>query len=107
DGWLPVGLPLDAIDTMWASVLTTANRYGRDTDAMQLVLRVDPKFTDIALGADRYPFAGTRRQVMDDLERARQIGVTEVILDLVSTTRSVEELVDTALELSAGQLATA
>ncbi|MCU1346596.1 MAG: class F420-dependent oxidoreductase, partial [Acidimicrobiia bacterium] len=34
DGWLPVGLPLDAIDTMWASVLTTANRYGRDTDAM-------------------------------------------------------------------------
>ena len=105
DGWLPAGLPLEAIAPMWASVLTTAERYGRDIAQMQLVVRAEPTITDVALGGDRASFCGSRRQVIDDIERARDIGATELILDLQSTSRSADQLIDTATELSAGQLA--
>ena len=45
--------------------------------------------------------------MIDDIERARDIGATELILDLQSTSRTADELIDTATELSAGQLAVA
>ena len=107
DGWLPAGLPLDAIAPMWNSILATAEKYGRDTTEMQLVVRADPTFTDIALGHDRASFSGSRSQVIDDIERARDIGATELILDLQSSSRTADELINTATELSAGQLAVA
>lgn len=103
DGWLPAGMPFDVISAMWSSVLDTADRYGRDTARLQLVLRTYPTFTDTALGLDREPFTGNRRQVIDDIERAREIGVTELILDLQDSSRSVAELLDTAAELTADQ----
>jgi probable F420-dependent oxidoreductase len=107
DGWIPAGLPLDVIAPMWASILTTAERYGRDTTEMQLVVRADPTFTDVALGRDRPSFSGTRRQVIDDIERAHDIGATELILDLQSSSHTADELVEAAIDLSTGQLAIA
>jgi probable F420-dependent oxidoreductase len=55
DGWLPGDLPFEAMTEMWTSVLTTAERYGRDTSAMRLVLRAAPSFHDVALPSDRAP----------------------------------------------------
>ena len=96
DGWLPYGLPFDVMHTMWSGVLDTADRYGRDTTALQLVLRTMPAITDVALGSDRAPFTGSRQQVADDVRRAHDHGVDELILDLQSTARTPDELVDTA-----------
>ena len=107
DGWLPAGLPLDVAAAMWTSVLASTERYGRDPAQMQLVIRADPTFTDVALGHDRASFTGSHRQVIDDIERARDIGVTELILDLQASSRTADELIDTAIELGAGQLAVA
>jgi len=101
DGWLPTGLPFEAMTKMWTSVLTTAERYGRDTSAMQLVLRSAPSFHDVALPSDRAPFTGSWRQVADDVRRAEEHGVDELILDLQSSARTPAELVDHALELAA------
>jgi alkanesulfonate monooxygenase SsuD/methylene tetrahydromethanopterin reductase-like flavin-dependent oxidoreductase (luciferase family) len=104
DGWLPVGMPFDVIATMWTAVLQMAEQHGRPADALRMVLRADPKFTDVALGPDRFPFVGSPQQVRDDIERAREIGTAELILDLHGCTRSTAELIDTAVELS-GDLA--
>jgi len=100
DGWLPFGVPLDELGPMWASLQRAAGRHGRDAGDLQLVVRADPSFTDIALGADRLPFTGTRQQVIDDIERTRDLGATELILDLQTSTCSPEELIDTALQLA-------
>jgi probable F420-dependent oxidoreductase len=105
DGWLPVGMPFDVIEMMWGGVLQGAAQYGRDTSDMQLVVRAEVKITDIALGSDRTPFSGNRQQVADDIERAREIGATEVILDLQSKARSTDELLDTAVGLTSDHLA--
>lgn len=100
DGWLPFGLPLDGIRSMWASVRQAAERHGRDPEQLQLVLRGDPTFTDVRLGADRMPFTGTWQQVIDDIRRARELGVAELILDLQTSSRSPDELVETAIRLT-------
>jgi alkanesulfonate monooxygenase SsuD/methylene tetrahydromethanopterin reductase-like flavin-dependent oxidoreductase (luciferase family) len=107
DGWLPVGMPFDVIEMMWAGVLEGAARYGRDTSDMQLVIRGEVKVSDVALGSDRTPFSGNRQQVVADIERAREIGATELILDLQSKARSTDELIDTAVALAADHLALA
>jgi hypothetical protein len=41
------------------------------------------------------------RQVADDVARSRDLGVTELILDLQATSRTVDELLDAAAELTA------
>jgi probable F420-dependent oxidoreductase len=105
DGWLPVGMPLDMIEMMWAGVLRRAAEYGRDTSDMQLVVRAETKIGEIALGSDRPPFSGNWQQVVGDIERAQEIGATELILDMQSTARSTDELIDTAIELTADHLA--
>lgn len=104
DGWVPAGVPFDVTAAMWASVLDVAEGCGRDISRMQLVVRADPKFTDVALGNDRAPFTGTRQQVIDDIERARDIGADELILDLQPVSRTADELIDTAIDLAAKQL---
>lgn len=107
DGWLPVGMPLEVIATMWTSVLDLAEHHGRSRDDLHLVVRADPKFTEHTLGPDRLPFVGSRRQVIDDIERTAEIGAAELILDLQTACRTADELIDTALELAAHQLALA
>ena len=68
DGWLPAGLPLDG-RPMWTSVLDRrAIRPRPRSDATGL--RAEPTFTDVALGHDRASFSGSRRQVIDDIERS-------------------------------------
>ena len=106
DGWLPYGLPFDVMDTMWTGVLKATERYGRDVTAMRLVVRAMPTFTDVALGSDRAPFTGTWRQIADDVRRAENHAVDELILDLQSTARTPGELVDIAVGLAADLLST-
>jgi probable F420-dependent oxidoreductase len=107
DGWLPVGMPFDVIEMMWGGVLEGAQRYGRDTSDMQLVMRAEIKISDVALGSDRTPFSGTWQQVADDVERAQEIGTTELIVDAQGKARSTDELVDTVTRLAADHLALA
>lgn len=101
DGWLPFGLALTDVATGWDTIRAGAARHGRDPDALQLVVRADPTFTDLHLGEDRPAFAGTRQQILDDVLRVEALGATELILDLQTSTCTATELIDTALELTA------
>jgi probable F420-dependent oxidoreductase len=105
DGWMPTGLPLDVVPVMWQSVLTAAERCGRDAGAMQLVVRADPKVTTVALSGDRPPFVGSRQQIIDDVARVRELGAHELIVDVQGATVNPSELIDRTLELVAGHIA--
>jgi probable F420-dependent oxidoreductase len=102
DGWTPTGVPLDVMPAMWAGLLDTAEGYGRDRDALRLVVRANVKITSEALDADRPDFIGSFQQVRDDVERARDAGAHELIVDLQGTTRTLDELFDVAAALSSG-----
>jgi probable F420-dependent oxidoreductase len=100
DGWLPFGLPLTDVAADWGRIRTAAAAHGRDPEDLQLVVRADPTFTDARLGADRPAFIGNRSQVIDDIRRTEDLGATELILDLQTSTCTADELIDRAQELT-------
>jgi probable F420-dependent oxidoreductase len=104
DGWMPAGLPVDAIGPMWGSVQRLATAHGRDPGDLDLVVRANIKLTDRPLGLDRPSFWGTCEQVADDLVAVRATGAHEVILDVQGTARTAAELLDLVSELSATML---
>jgi hypothetical protein len=81
-----------------------AAELGRDPDSLRMVVRVDPELTDRRLDSDRRAFTGSIAQVADDVRRAAEIGVDEVILDLHHSARTPDELLDVAQLLTAGVL---
>jgi alkanesulfonate monooxygenase SsuD/methylene tetrahydromethanopterin reductase-like flavin-dependent oxidoreductase (luciferase family) len=107
DGWLPFGLPIEEVAAGWTRIRQRAAAQGRDPHHLQLVVRADPHRHNVRLGADRPAFTGTCGQVLDDLDRLRDLGADQVILDLHETARTIDELLDTALVLSAPRLAAA
>jgi probable F420-dependent oxidoreductase len=106
DGWLPTGLPFDAIAAGWTTIRDGAAAAGRDPHALELIVRAAPTFTDAALGPTRAPFTGSWRQVADDVAHTRDLGAHELIIDLQAQVTRPDELVDTALELAAGTIST-
>ena len=107
DGWLPFGIPLDDIARQWTETQRQAAQFGRDPDDLQLVVRADPRIDARDGGRHRSAFTGSCSEVMDDIERARTIGTTELILDFHATATSVDELVDSALCLTEPMLVAA
>jgi probable F420-dependent oxidoreductase len=104
DGWLPASLPFDAIATGWATIRDGAAAAGRDPNTLELIVRAEPTFNDTTLGPTRVPFTGSWRQIADDVARTRDLGADELIIDLQAQVTRPDELVDTALELTAGAI---
>jgi probable F420-dependent oxidoreductase len=99
DGWTPAGVPLDAVPGMWAVVRQQAESYGRDPDALRLVVRANVTRSDRHLGDDRPDFVGTVDQIAGDVARARELGVDEVLLDLQTTVSRPDDLLDLARQI--------
>jgi len=100
DGWLPFGIPLDAIEQSWALVLELAERAGRDPSRLQLVVRADPRVTRRPATSTRASFTGSCGQIMDDIARLNEVGAHEMILDFNATATSTDDLVHSALCLA-------
>jgi alkanesulfonate monooxygenase SsuD/methylene tetrahydromethanopterin reductase-like flavin-dependent oxidoreductase (luciferase family) len=94
DGWTPAGVPVAAAVPMWQGALQAAEAYGRDPSTLQLVVRANVKLTPSPLGEGRQEFTGSPVEVRDDVMRARDAGVDEVLLDLQGTAHSVDHLLD-------------
>jgi probable F420-dependent oxidoreductase len=105
DGWTPCGLPAADIATKWAEVQRIATQYGRDPESLRLVVRADVKLSIARLGDHRREFAGSIVQVRDDVERMRDAGVHELILDLHSSASTASGLLDLAASLQGVALA--
>jgi probable F420-dependent oxidoreductase len=96
DGWTPAGLPIHAIAPMFATVRDLAAGYGRDPDAVQLVVRANALLTDRPLGRERPAYHGSTDQIIDDLDATLHTGAHEIILELQGSASSVDELLDLA-----------
>jgi len=80
NGWL--GIPLPTIDDFENNVNTlreTLKKAGKDTDAVELptLIIIDVDYTS---GNDRRPFHGTIQDIISDIKRIREIGVTELFM---------------------------
>lgn len=104
DGWLAAGIPLDGVEAMFGSVRQHASAADRDPDELQLVVRANLDIHDSATDGSRAEFAGSLDQIRADIDRAADIGVDEIIIELqfsrsVVTASDLRSQVDDVVEL--------
>jgi probable F420-dependent oxidoreductase len=99
DGWNPAGLPVAALAPMWRAVRELAAGYGRDPDAMSMVVRAAIEVTAGPIEGPRRSYRGSVEQVAADLDATAEAGATEVILGVSETCTSVDELLATCDQL--------
>lgn len=98
DGWLPYLPPRD-LAPMWAGLRETAERLGRDTQTLDLVVRAPARVTAQPLGTDRPAYCGSAAEVAADLAAVREAGAHELILELMGSARTAEEWLALAADL--------
>jgi probable F420-dependent oxidoreductase len=81
DGWLPAGLPPDAMKQMMAGLSDMAQQAGRDPNELEVVVRANILVTDEALGEDRWIFTGSSEQIKSDIAAMREVGAAELHFD--------------------------
>ena len=81
NGWLPVGLPVEAMKQMMDGIRSMAKEAGRNPDELEMVVRANLELSDQPLGDDRWIFSGSADQVKSDIEAVRAAGAAEVHFD--------------------------
>lgn len=88
NGWNPAGIPIAGMGQMFGMIKDMAREFGRDPDALELVVRANVKLTATPLGADREPYSGSLEQLAEDVAATRALGADELFFD-VQFTRDV------------------
>jgi probable F420-dependent oxidoreductase len=83
DGWLPMGIPVPALEGMIPQFREMARAAGRDPATVQVIVGGFPVLTPAPQGDDRGIFVGTPDQLRDDARRLAALGVQELLLPLV------------------------
>jgi len=81
NGWLPVGLPVEAMKQMMDGIRSMAKDAGRNADELEMVVRANVELTDQPLGNDRWIFSGSADQIKSDVEAVRAAGAAELHFD--------------------------
>ena len=82
DGWFPVLIPISGLAQMFEGIKGMAQEAGRDSAALELIVRANVEFSDAPLGKDRADFTGTLEQIADDVAATRKIGAAELLFDV-------------------------
>ena len=95
DGWIPAGVPLGAMEGMFAGIKQGAAEAGRDPGELKLVVIANLEFHPAPLGEDRPIFVGSEEQIEADIAATRRLGAEEVIFNALFSpdVRSTEELI--------------
>jgi probable F420-dependent oxidoreductase len=81
DGWNPVGIPLGAMEQMFAGIKQGAAEAGRDQSKLKLIVTANVEFHPTPLGEDRPIFVGSAEQIESDIVATRQLGADELIFN--------------------------
>jgi probable F420-dependent oxidoreductase len=82
NGWFPVGLPIGALGPMFEQIKGMAQKVGRDSASLELIVRANVEFADPRPGQDRVHFTGTLEQIAGDVAATRTLGAAELVFDV-------------------------
>jgi probable F420-dependent oxidoreductase len=94
DGWNPVGIPVGAMEQMFAGIKQGAAEAGRDPSKLKLIVTANVEFHPTPLGDERPVFVGSIEQIESDIVATRQLGADELIFNALfsSDVESTEDL---------------
>ena len=81
DGWIPTGLPLGAMEQMFAGLKQGAAEAGRDPSSLKLIVIAHAEFHPAPLGNERPIFASSAEQIEADIGATRRLGAEELIFN--------------------------
>ena len=81
DGWNPSGVPLGAMEQMFAVIKQAAAEAGRDPSSLKLIVTANVEFHPAPLGDDRPIFVGSAEQIEADILATRRLGAEELIFN--------------------------
>ena len=82
DGYIGGNVPLAELVPVIERLRTAAREAGRDPDGVPIVARGAVSLRDRPTGPGRRPLFGSLDEVRDDVDRYRELGLTELFLDL-------------------------
>lgn len=91
-GWIGGDMPFEVIAQIFDGMRSTAQRGGRDPDALELVMVYQVRVSAEELSDGRAPFTGTPEQITADIARSREIGAAELVFNLVATDDPLENV---------------
>ena len=80
NAWLPVGIPLSGVGTMFSSIKNTAKEAGRDPSAIDLIVTAGVEIHKAPIEKERTEFTGTLEQIGEDFAKARKLGAAEIAI---------------------------
>jgi probable F420-dependent oxidoreductase len=83
DGWIPAGVPLGAMEQMFAGIKQGAAEAGRDPSKLKLIVTANIEFHPAPLGDDRPIFVGSVEQIEGDISATRRLGAEEIIFNAI------------------------
>jgi probable F420-dependent oxidoreductase len=106
DGYIGGNIPLAEFAPVIERLRAAAREAGRDADSMPIVARGAVNLRDQPTGPERRPLFGSLDELREDVDRYREIGLTELFLDLNFDERVAARGADpdAALELACGLL---
>ncbi|GAA2858683.1 hypothetical protein GCM10020220_054790 [Nonomuraea rubra] len=96
DGRLRVALPTADLRAVWSVVTQAAERAGRDSSELRLVVRVNPALVDLPAPAAQVTHVGTVSQVVEFLHEVAGAGAGEAFADVQASARSHGEFLEIA-----------
>ena len=81
DGWLPVGIPVPAMQAMWEQIKGWAKEAGRNPDELKLIVRANVAVTPEPQGEGRFIFVGSEDEIKNDLRAVKDMGAHEIEFD--------------------------
>ena len=80
NGWLPVGIPLSSVGTMFDGIKSMAKNAGRDPSALALIVGANVEIHDTPIQKNRVDFTGTLEQIAEDVTTAQKLGTAELVI---------------------------
>jgi len=83
DGWIPAGVPLSAMEQMFAAIKQGAAEAGCDPGNLKLIVIANIEFHPAPLGDGRPIFVGSAEQIEQDVAATQQLGTEEIIFNVL------------------------
>jgi probable F420-dependent oxidoreductase len=95
DAWLPVGIPLSDLGTMFDGIKNMAREAGRDPSGLELIVTAGVEIHKKPIEKERTEFTGTLEQIGEDFRKARKLGAAEIAIyaQFLSAGETVKDLI--------------
>jgi probable F420-dependent oxidoreductase len=101
NAWLPVGIPLSGVGTMFDGIKNMAKEAGRDPSSLELIVTAAVEIHKKPTERERTEFTGSLEQIREDFATARKLGAAEIAIyaQFLRSGETAEDLVTRMEEL--------